>query len=91
MDRTHWQKTSHDGRDKSPLQAAIFVWVRIFRVRIITDLIMQNYRSNQSALMTRFRTALRHQYGIFGGNRRRPSRETPLGPGAKKDGCFRRL
>ena len=24
-------------------------------------------------------------------NRRRPSRETPLGPGAKKDGCFRRL
>ena len=24
-------------------------------------------------------------------NRRRPSRETPLGPGAKKDGCFCRL
>ena len=24
-------------------------------------------------------------------NRRRPSRETPLGPGATKDGCFRRL
>ena len=24
-------------------------------------------------------------------NRRRPSRETPLGPGAKKNGCFRRL
>ena len=24
-------------------------------------------------------------------NRRRPSRETPLGPGAEKDGCFRRL
>ena len=24
-------------------------------------------------------------------NRRRPSRETPLGPRAKKDGCFRRL
>ena len=24
-------------------------------------------------------------------NRRRPSRETPLGPGAKKHGCFRRL
>ena len=24
-------------------------------------------------------------------NRRRPSRETPIGPGAKKDGCFRRL
>ena len=23
--------------------------------------------------------------------RRQPSRETPLGPGAKKDGCFRRL
>ena len=27
---------------------------------------MHNYRSNQSALMTRFRTDLRHQYGIFG-------------------------
>ena len=24
-------------------------------------------------------------------NRSRPSRETPLGPGAKKGGCFRRL
>ena len=24
-------------------------------------------------------------------NRRRPSREAPLGPGAKKDGSFRRL
>ena len=24
-------------------------------------------------------------------NRRRPSHETPLGPGAKKDSCFRRL
>ena len=24
-------------------------------------------------------------------NCRRPSRETPLGPGVKKDGCFRRL
>ena len=24
-------------------------------------------------------------------NRRRPSCETPLGSGAKKDGCFRRL
>ena len=24
-------------------------------------------------------------------NRRRPSCETPLGPGAKKDSCFRRL
>ena len=28
---------------------------------------MHNYRSNQSAFMTRFRTDLRHQYGIFDG------------------------
>ena len=35
--------------------------------RIFTDLIVHNYRSNQSALMTRFGTDLRHQYGIFGG------------------------
>ena len=55
--------------------------------RIFTTLVMHNYRSNQSAFMTRFGTDLRHQYGIFGGN----SRETPLWPGAKNDGCFRRL
>ena len=41
--------------------------------------------------MTRFGTDFRHQYGFFAVNRRRPSRETPLGPGAKKDSCFRRL
>ena len=45
------------------LQDARFVLV----TRIFTDLIMHNYRSNQSALMTRFGTDLRHQYGIFGG------------------------
>ena len=28
---------------------------------------MHNYRSNQSALMTRCGTDLRHRYGIFGG------------------------
>ena len=28
---------------------------------------MHNYRSNQSAFMTRFGPDLRHQYGIFGG------------------------
>ena len=34
---------------------------------IFTDLIMHNYRSDQSALMTRCGgTDLRHQYGIFG-------------------------
>ena len=35
--------------------------------RIFKDLVMHNYRSNQSAFMTRFGTDLRHQYGIFGG------------------------
>ena len=34
--------------------------------RIFTDLVKHNYRSNQSAFMTRFGTDLRHQYGIFG-------------------------
>ena len=34
--------------------------------RIFTDLTMHNYRSNQSALMTRCGTDFRHQYGIFG-------------------------
>ena len=41
--------------------------VRIFNVTHIYRLVMDNYRSNQSAFMTRFRTDLRHQYGIFGG------------------------
>ena len=45
------------------LQDARFVLV----TRLFTDLIMHNYRSNQSALMTRFGTDLRHQYGIFSG------------------------
>ena len=35
--------------------------------RIFMDLIMHNYRSNQSALMTKFGTDFRHQYRIFGG------------------------
>ena len=34
---------------------------------MFTDLVMHNYRSNQSAFMTRFGTDLHHQYGIFGG------------------------
>ena len=41
------------------LQDARFVLV----THIFMDLIMHNYRSNQSALMTRFRTDLGHQYG----------------------------
>ena len=38
-----------------------------FIIIIFTDVVMHNYRSNQSAFMTRFGTDLRHQYGIFGG------------------------
>ena len=47
------------------LQDARFVLATLSR--IFTDLILHNYRSKQSALMTRFGTDLRHQYGIFGG------------------------
>ena len=42
-------------------------WREYSLSRIFTDLILHNYRSNQSAFMTRFGTDLRHQYGIFGG------------------------
>ena len=42
-------------------------WREYSLSRIFTNLIMHNYQSSQSALMTRFRTDLRHQYGIFGG------------------------
>ena len=47
--------------------------------------------SNQSALMTRCGTDLHHQYGILAVYHRCPSRKMPLGPGAKKDGCFHML
>ena len=59
--------------------------------RIFTDLIMHNYRPNQSALMTRCGTDLRHQYGIFGGESQTSVSRNATRPGAKKDGCFRRL
>ena len=66
-DCMYWQKKSHDGRDKPLLQAAIFVLVRISIFLHINRLnYMHNYRLNQTMLMTRFRTDLRHQYGIFG-------------------------
>ena len=42
---------------------------------------MQNYKVHTYVISMEFSAV----------NRRRPSRETPLGPGAKKDGCFRRL
>ena len=41
-------------------------WREYSLSHIFRDLIMHNYRSNQSALMTRFGTDLHHQYGIFG-------------------------
>ena len=69
------------------LQDARFV----FTVRIFTHLIMHNYRSNQSALMTRCGTDFRHQYGIFGGKSQTSVSRNATRPGAKKDGCFRRL
>ena len=59
--------------------------------RIFTDLIMHNYRSNQSALMTRCGTDFRHQYGIFGGESQTSVSRNATRPGAKKEGCFRRL
>ena len=43
------------------------IWWVFSLSHIFTDLIMNNYRSNQSALMTRCGTDFRHQYGIFGG------------------------
>ena len=58
---------------------------------IFTDLIMHNYRSNQSALMTRCGTDFRHQYGIFGGESQTSVSRNATRPGAKKDSCFRRL
>ena len=42
---------------------------------------MQNYKNHAYVISMEYLAV----------NRRRPSCETPLGPGAKKDGCFRRL
>ena len=79
--------TNHRYNYKTP---DLFWWVFSLS-RIFTDLIMHNYRSNQSALMTRSGQIFVISMEFSAVNRRRPSRETPLGPGAKKDGCFRRL
>ena len=57
---------SHEGLS-TPLSATITRRQICLVTHIFTDLIMHNYRLNQSALMTRFGTDLRHQYGIFGG------------------------
>ena len=59
--------------------------------RLFRDLIMHNYRSNQSALMTRCETDFRHQYGIFRGESQTSVSRNATRSGAKKDGCFRRL
>ena len=55
--------TNHRYNHKTP---DLFWWVFSLS-HIFTDLIMHNYRSNQSALMTRCGTDFCHQYGIFGG------------------------
>ena len=52
---------------------------------------MHNYRSSQSALMTRCGTDFGHQYGIFGGESQTSVSRNASRPGAKKDSCFRRL
>ena len=66
------------------LQDARFVLV----TRIFTDLIMHNYRSNQSALMTRFGTDLRHQYGIFGGKSQTSFSRDATRAGSEEGGLF---
>ena len=54
--------TSHHYNYQTP---DLFWWVFSLS-HIFTDLIMHNYRLNQSALMTRCGTDFHHQYGIFG-------------------------
>ena len=55
--------------------------------RIFMDLTIHNYRSNQSDAGQIFIISM--EFSVV--SRRCPSRETPLEPGAKKDGCFCRL
>ena len=71
------------------LQDARFVLVRIYSLsRIYRDLIMHNYRSNQSALMTRFGTDLRHQYRIFGGKSQTSFSQNATWIGSKEGRLF---
>ena len=58
--------------------------------RIFTDFVMHNYRSNQSAFMTRFGTDLRHQYGIFGSKSQASFSRNATRAGCEEGGCFRR-
>ena len=59
----HFTQTRYNKYYKTP----DLFWREYSLSGIFTDLILHNYRSNQSALMTRFGTDLSHQYGIFGG------------------------
>ena len=49
---------------------------------------MHNYRSNQSAFMTRFGTDLRHQYGIFGGKSQTSFSRIATRPGSEEGRLF---
>ena len=52
------------------------------------DLIMHNYGSNQSALMTRCGTDFRHQYGIFGGESQTSFTGNATGAGSEEGRLF---
>ena len=56
--------------------------------RIFTDLVKHNYRSNQSAFMTRFGTDLCHQYGIFGGKSQTSFSRNATRPGSEEGWLF---
>ena len=49
---------------------------------------MHNYRSNQSALMTRFGTDLRHQHGILGGKSQTSFSRDATRAGSEEGGLF---
>ena len=62
-------------------------WVKYSAMQFVHSLFQEVFWSGQKYCN------LRKQLSFFapGPSGRRPSRKTPLGPGAKKDSCFRRL
>ena len=65
----------------------LFWWVFSLS-RIFMHLMMHNYRSSQSALMTRCGTDFRHQYGIFGGESQMSFSRNATRAGSKEGWLF---
>ena len=78
----HFKQTHHNYKTPD------LFWREYSLSRTFTYLIMHNYRSNQSALVTRFGTDLCHEYGIFGGQSQMSFSRNATRAGSKEGRLF---